>query len=87
MRHNLFHGGKHGSTYWNDADRMRLWLETTIAVLDDLADQVGLTSDYRSEYGDWHMADGDRKTLLMTVVRDVVPHPARTWTAGACLGQ
>ncbi|APL96032.1 hypothetical protein AI27_01600 [Sphingomonas sp. BHC-A] len=50
VRNNLFHGGKHGSAYWNDADRMRLLLETTIAVLDDLADQMGLTSDYRSEY-------------------------------------
>lgn len=50
VRNNLFHGGKHGSVYWNDADRMSLLLETTIAVLDDLADQMGLTSDYRSEY-------------------------------------
>lgn len=50
VRNNLFHGGKHGSAYWNDADRMRLLLKTTIAVLDDLADQMGLTSDYRSEY-------------------------------------
>lgn len=50
VRNNLFHGGKHGSAYWNDADRMRLLLETTIAVLDDMADQMGLTSDYRSEY-------------------------------------
>jgi hypothetical protein len=50
VRNNLFHGGKHGSAYWNEADRMKLLLETTIAVLDDLADQMGLTSDYRSEY-------------------------------------
>jgi hypothetical protein len=50
VRNNLFHGGKHGSAYWNDAGRMRLLLETTIAVLDDLADQMGLTCDYRSEY-------------------------------------
>lgn len=50
VRNNLFHGGKHGSAYWTDADRMRLLLETVIAVLDDLADQTGLTSDYRSEY-------------------------------------
>lgn len=50
VRNNLFHGGKHGSAYWDDADRMRLLLKTTIAVLDDLADQMGLTSDYRSEY-------------------------------------
>lgn len=50
VRNNLFHGGKHGSAYWNDADRMRLLLKTTIAVLDDLADQMGLTSAYRSEY-------------------------------------
>ena len=50
VRNNLFHGGKHGSAYWNNADRMRLLLETTIAVLDDLADQMDLNSDYRSEY-------------------------------------
>lgn len=50
VRNNLFHGGKHGSAYWNDAGRMKLLLETTIAVLDDLADQTGLISDYRSEY-------------------------------------
>lgn len=50
VRNNLFHGGKHGSAYWNDPDRMTLLLETTIAALDDLADQMGLTSDYRSEY-------------------------------------
>lgn len=50
VRNNLFHGGKHGSAYWDDGDRMRLLLETTISVLDDLADQMGLTSDYRSEY-------------------------------------
>lgn len=50
VRNNLFHGGKHGSAYWVDADRMRLLLETTIAVLDDLADQLELASDYRSEY-------------------------------------
>jgi hypothetical protein len=29
---------------------MKLLLQTTICVLDDLADQTGLTSDYRSEY-------------------------------------
>lgn len=50
VRNNLFHGGKHGSAYWTDADRMKLLLQTTICVLDDLADQTGLTSDYRSEY-------------------------------------
>jgi len=50
VRNNLFHGGKHGSAYWKDGDRMRLLLETTIAVLDDLAYRMDLISDYRSEY-------------------------------------
>ena len=50
VRNNLFHGGKHGSVYWNDSERMRALLATTIAVLDDLACQTGLTVDYRSEY-------------------------------------
>ncbi len=47
---NLLHGGKHVRTYWNDVDRMRLLLETTIALLDDLANQMGMFSDYLSEY-------------------------------------
>jgi hypothetical protein len=50
VRNNLFHGGKHGSAYWNDANRMRLLLQTTISVLDSLAEQMDLNSDYRSEY-------------------------------------
>ena len=50
VRNNLFHGGKHGSAYWNDSERMRALLATTVAVLDDLACQTGLTADYRSEY-------------------------------------
>ena len=50
VRNNLFHGGKHDSAYWDDSERMRVLLATTIAVLDDLAYQTGLTADYRSEY-------------------------------------
>lgn len=50
VRNNLFHGGKHGSAYWGEADRMKLLLQTTIAVIDDLAEQMSITSDYRSEY-------------------------------------
>ena len=50
VRNNLFHGGKHGSAYWDDPERMQALLPTTIAVLDDLARQANLTSDYLSEY-------------------------------------
>ena len=50
VRNNLFHGGKHGSAYWNDPERTRTLLATTIAVLDDLAFQTGMSADYRSEY-------------------------------------
>ncbi len=50
VRNNLFHGGKHGSAYWDDPESTRRLLATTIAVLHDLAEQAGFNSDYLSEY-------------------------------------
>jgi sulfur relay (sulfurtransferase) DsrC/TusE family protein len=50
VRNNLFHGGKHGDNYWDDPDRMKHLLETTIAVLGDLAEMAGLQSDYERSY-------------------------------------
>jgi hypothetical protein len=50
VRNNLFHGGKHGSDYWDDPKRMQTLLSTTIMVLDDLADMAGLQSDYKRCY-------------------------------------
>jgi hypothetical protein len=50
VRNNLFHGGKHGEAYWDDPERMRRLLATTIAVLDDLAQLAGIEGDYRRLY-------------------------------------
>lgn len=50
VRNNLFHGGKHGAAYWDDPARMQQLLETTIAALDDLAEQTGLIADYKRNY-------------------------------------
>jgi hypothetical protein len=50
VRNNVFHGGKHGSFYWDDPDRMRMLLKTTIGVLDDLARIGGLEGDYTGYY-------------------------------------
>lgn len=50
VRNNLFHGGKHGSDYWDEPDRMRDLLTTTIKALDDLAAQAGLQGDYERYY-------------------------------------
>lgn len=49
VRNALFHGGKHGSAYWNNPERTRQFLATTITVLHDLAEQASFTSDDRSE--------------------------------------
>jgi hypothetical protein len=50
VRNNLFHGGKSGHDGWDDPKRMRLLLELTQPVLDELAELGGFTSDYRGEY-------------------------------------
>lgn len=50
VRNNLFHGGKHGSAYWDDPPRMQLLLGTTIKVLADLAALAGITADYERSY-------------------------------------
>ena len=50
VRNNLFHGGKHGSDYWDEPDRMRDLLTKTINAIDDLAVQTGLQSDYERYY-------------------------------------
>lgn len=50
VRNNLFHGGKHGSEYWDEPNRMRDLLTTTIKALDDLAAQAGLQDDYERYY-------------------------------------
>lgn len=50
VRNNLFHGGKSGSDGWDDPARMRLLLEATIPVLNELAELGGFIGDYRGEY-------------------------------------
>ncbi len=50
VRNNLFHGGKHGSDYWDDPVRMRSLLSTTIIVLGELAEMAGLKADYERYY-------------------------------------
>jgi len=50
VRNNLFHGGKHGSDYWDEPNRMRDLLTTTIKAVDDLAAQAGLQGDYERYY-------------------------------------
>lgn len=50
VRNNLFHGGKHGGSYWDDPRRMRRLLSATITVLDDFAQLAGIEGDYRRLY-------------------------------------
>lgn len=50
VRNNLFHGGKHGSVYWDDPARMNLLLGTTITVLGELARLGGIEADYERHY-------------------------------------
>lgn len=50
FRNNPFHGGKHGSAYWDDPDRMRLLLPLSVTVLGELVTLGGLEADYTGYY-------------------------------------
>jgi len=50
VRNTLFHGGKHGSVFWDDPTRMQLLLTTTTGVLSELAELGGLQGEYEREY-------------------------------------
>lgn len=50
VRNNLFHGGKHDSEGWDNAVRIRQLIVLSTTVLDELADQTGLGSDYTGFY-------------------------------------
>ncbi|WP_430448577.1 hypothetical protein [Rhodophyticola sp.] len=50
VRNNLFHGGKHGSEYWDDPARVRELLPLVVTVLDEIAQATDLEADYRSIY-------------------------------------
>lgn len=50
VRNNLFHGGKHGSEYWDDPDRIKLLLPLCTTVLEELATLGGMEADYTGYY-------------------------------------
>lgn len=50
VRNTLFHGGKHGSNFWNNPARMKLLLTTTVGVLSELAELGELQGEYKREY-------------------------------------
>jgi hypothetical protein len=50
VRNNLFHGGKHGTDYWDDPVRMQALLTITIEVITNLAEQAGLAADFARYY-------------------------------------
>jgi hypothetical protein len=50
IRNNLFHGGKHGSNYWDDPERMKRLLGTTITVLQELAHLGDFEEDFARYY-------------------------------------
>jgi hypothetical protein len=50
VRNNLFHGGKHGEATWSDPERTRFLLETSKAILDQLAKLASIEADYTQYY-------------------------------------
>ncbi len=50
VRNNLFHGGKHGETGWDDPERMAKLLTAGRSVLDELALLGSLEADYQRRY-------------------------------------
>ena len=50
VRNFLVHGGKHGSAYWGDPDRMRPLNPITKAALDNIAQQTFLAAGYSRYY-------------------------------------
>lgn len=50
VRNNLFHGGKHGGSGWEDTDRTRLLLVNGKAILDQLAVLADFQADYTQYY-------------------------------------
>lgn len=50
VRNNLFHGGKHGSDYWDDPARVCELLPLVVTVLGELAQATDLEADYRRSY-------------------------------------
>ena len=50
LRNNLFHGGKHGDTGWDNPKRTELLLASGVAVLNQLARLASLEADYTRYY-------------------------------------
>lgn len=50
VRNNLFHGGKHGVTDWDEPERMMLLVRLAKTVLDQLSQLGDLEADYRRYY-------------------------------------
>lgn len=50
VRNNLFHGGKHGASYWDDPDRMKRLLSIAIEILRELAELGGFEDDFVRYY-------------------------------------
>ncbi len=50
VRNNLFHGGKHGDTGWDDPKRTAELLTLGVRILDQIADQTDLEADYQRFY-------------------------------------
>ena len=50
VRNNLFHGGKHGATGWDDEERTQTLLELGAEVLDQLAELGQIEADYERRY-------------------------------------
>lgn len=50
VRNNLFHGGKHGNSGWDDPDRTAKLLSASKAVLDTLARMAEMEADYTQFY-------------------------------------
>lgn len=50
IRNNLFHGGKHGISDWDDPKRTRELLSLGKTVLDEIADHADISADYWRRY-------------------------------------
>lgn len=50
VRNNLFHGGKHGGTDWDNPARTKELLDSGKAVLGQLASLAGIEADYTQYY-------------------------------------
>ena len=50
VRNNLFHGGKHGDSQWDNPERTLGLLQTSSAVLDELAELGRFSDDYARAY-------------------------------------